>query len=118
MQMLCIAVIGFLGGICSGLFGVGGGIIFVPLMVMALGFDIHLAVGTSLAIILPTAGAALFRHYQAGQVDWKIALFIAILAIAGSWLGASLSLKLPVPVLRRLFALLMIVAAAKMLLRN
>lgn len=118
MQLFLIAVIGFAGGVCSGLFGVGGGLIFVPLMVLVLGFDIHLAVGTSLAIIIPTAAAALLRHYKAGQVDWKMAALIALLAIAGSWLGASLSLRLPVAVLKKLFAVFMLLVAAKMLLRN
>jgi len=118
MQIFWIVVIGFLGGLTSGLFGIGGGTIFVPLMILALGFNIHLAVGTSLAIILPTAAVALIPHFKAGQVDWKIALLIALLAMAGSWLGAVLSLKLPIAVLNRLFAFLLIVIAVKMLLRN
>lgn len=118
MQMLVIAVVGFIGGLSSGLFGVGGGVVFVPLMVMALGFNIHLAVGTSLAIILPTAAVGLLRHYKDGQVDWKVAVLIALLAVLGSWIGAGLSIKLPVTMLRRLFAVLMIAVAVKLLLRN
>jgi len=109
-----IISIGTLGGMASGLLGVGGGLLFVPLLVFFLGFDMHTAIGTSLAVIVPTAMIALFRHGQADAVDWKTALIIAFFAVAGAWLGAAISLKLNTVILRRLFAGLLVLVAVRL----
>ena len=114
MPHLWGALIGALGGLASGLFGVGGGLIFVPLLVILLGFDIHVAIGTSLAVIIPTALAGLLRHGLAGKVDWTTAAIIAVFAILGAWLGAGLSLKINEVLLRRLFAFLIVIIALKL----
>ncbi len=114
MPYAIIALIGVLGGIVSGLFGVGGGILFVPLLILLKNFNPHLAIGTSLAVIVPTAFVAAFRHSLAGMIDWKTVLILALFAIAGAWLGSELSLKLEAGVLRRLYAFFLLALAFKL----
>jgi len=62
MSFILLAVIGILGGVASGLLGVGGGAIFVPLLVLMRHFDMHLAIGTSIAVVVPTAVIGIWRH--------------------------------------------------------
>lgn len=102
-----IGLIGLAGGFASGLFGVGGGVLFVPLMILCFGINTHLAIGTSLAAIFPTALAGALRHFAAGWVDWRLATVLALFAIVGAWLGAGISIRLEVTLLRKLFALLL-----------
>ena len=88
MQFLIAGLIGLVSGVTSGLFGVGGGIVMVPAMMFFMKMDIKLAVGTSLAVIIPTAIMGSFKHFQLGNVDWRVALMLAPTAIGGSYLGA------------------------------
>jgi uncharacterized protein len=88
MQYLIAALIGAASGLASGLFGVGGGIVMVPAMMFFMNMDIKMAVGTSLAVIIPTAIMGSFKHFTMGNVDWRVALMLAPTAIAGSYLGA------------------------------
>lgn len=118
MNWIIAASIGLLGGIASGLFGVGGGAVIVPMLIFFKKFEIHLAIGTSLAVIIPTAFAAVIKHAQAGNVDWKLACLIAVFSIAGAWAGAALCLKLDANILRRVFALFLVYVAFKLFFRN
>lgn len=118
MQTVWFILIGIFGGLVGGLFGIGGGTIFVPLLVILKRFDTHLAIGTSLAVILPTAAVALFRHAKGGQVDWQAAFWLALFGILGAWIGAGLSLKMDELLIRRLFAVLMIIVAVRLFLKN
>lgn len=114
MHIGILALIGILGGISSGLFGVGGGAVFVPLMVMMLGMDAHLAVGTSLAAVIPTAFAAAMKHGQAGMVDLKTAFLLAAFAMIGAWLGAKLSLRLDTLTLKRFYAVFLMLISVRL----
>ncbi|MBI3306570.1 MAG: sulfite exporter TauE/SafE family protein [Candidatus Omnitrophica bacterium] len=114
MNYLWMAMIGFLGGIAGGIFGVGGGIIFVPLMVLILRFDPHLAIGTSLAVIVPTALAAAFRNFHAGMIHWPTVIILTLFAILGSWTGAGLSLKIDAANLKRFYAIFLMLLSLKM----
>lgn len=114
MTYLIVALIGILGGIASGLVGVGGGTIFVPLLILVCKFNPHLAIGTSLAIVIPTAIVGALTHSRAGMVDWKSALMISACAILGAWLGSKLSVKLDTLLLKRIFAVLLVFIAFKM----
>lgn len=114
MQNFWVAIIGVFGGVMSGLLGVGGGLIFVPLMTFFLGFTIHQAVGTSLLIIIPTALVGVWAHARQGHVDIKTALTIAAFAILGAWVGAQLSGKVDPLFLKRLFAVLLVFIAFKL----
>jgi len=108
MNYLAIALVGLVSGVISGLFGVGGGIVMVPAMHFLLKLNFKMAVGTSLAIIVPTAVMGATKHYALGNVNWKMALLIAPLAILGSWVGAKMTVSLSGEHLRRAFGGFMI----------
>lgn len=118
MSLILTILIGVFGGIVSGLFGVGGGLIFVPLLVIACHFDPHLAVGTSLAAIIPTAFVGLLKHQGAHLVDWKAALLIAVCAMVGAWIGAGLSMSLEASLLKRLLAVFLLFLSIKLFFFN
>ncbi len=103
MQLFIAGVIGLVSGIMSGLFGVGGGIVMVPAMMFFMKLDIKLAVGTSLAVIIPTALVGSAKHFQMGNVDWKVALSLAPMALVGSYGGAWLTQKIASADLKRAF---------------
>jgi len=85
-------IIGTLGGLAAGLFGIGGGIVIVPALIYWVGFSQHVATGTSLAVLLPPIGfAAAFVYYRHGNVDVRAAVILAAFMFLGSWLGAKLA---------------------------
>ena len=118
MFYLLTAFIGFLGGLTSGMFGLGGGVIFVPLFVYLKGYSVHTAIGTSLAVIVPTALIGLSRYMRAGNVEWRVAAIVAVFALVGAWVGSGLSLKLDGVLLRRLFALVLVGISFKLFFQN
>jgi uncharacterized membrane protein YfcA len=94
MHYLIAGIIGLVSGVTSGLFGVGGGIVMVPAMIFLLSppiRDIKQAVGTSLLVIIPTALMGSYKHFTQGNIEWRTALSLAPLAIAGSYFGAWLT---------------------------
>jgi len=115
MQYLYAAVIGLLGGAASGLFGIGGGIVMVPAMIFLMKQDPRIAVGTSLAVIVPTALVGSFRHYSFDNIDWRIALMLAPTALIGGWIGPQIAEAISSLALKRAFAVLLLVAGVKLL---
>lgn len=118
MHYLIAGFIGLASGITSGLFGVGGGIVMVPAMLLLLSppvRDIKQAIGTSLIVIIPTALMGSIKHFQQGNVDWRTAAALAPLAIAGGYLGAWLTTHIPADNLKRAFGGFLIVIGAKLL---
>jgi len=118
MHLFLASIIGLVSGITSGLFGVGGGIVMVPAMVLLLSppiRDIKQAIGTSLVVIIPTAVMGSFKHFQQGNVDWRTALTLAPLAIAGSYLGAWLTNQISAGNLKRAFGGFLILVGARLL---
>ena len=115
MQYLVAGIIGLMGGLCSGLFGVGGGIVMVPAMVYWLNTNIKTAVGTSLVVIIPTALTSACKHYQLGNIDWRMAASLIPLAIVGGVIGAALTKPLPAETLKKLFGGFMILAGLRVL---
>jgi uncharacterized protein len=104
----------FFAGIISGLFGVGGGIIFVPLMVVAMGLSMKNAAPTSQFILLIASGSALVTHTLLGHPDFYQALLLSIGAFTGGLVGARLSLEIKENSLKILISIVMIAAAIKM----
>jgi len=97
-------VIGLVGGVAAGLFGVGGGVVIVPALIYWAGFSQHRATGTSLAVLLPPIGlAATLEYYRHGNVDLRAAVFLAGSMFAGAWLGAFVANQMKGPQLRMLF---------------
>lgn len=114
MRYLGYVLIGALAGIFSGLFGVGGGIIAIPLLVMACRFPQHLAQGTSAFMIVPTVLVVGFRYLRAGNADAGAALALALGAVPLGFLAATFAQRLPEVLLRRGFALLLMAIAAQL----
>jgi len=101
---LMFVVIGILGGIAAGLFGVGGGIVIVPALIYWAGFSQHKATGTSLAVLLPPIGlAAALEYYRHGNVDVRAAIILATTMFVGAWVGAYVANQMKGPHLRLIF---------------
>lgn len=117
MINIAVAAIGLLSGLVGGLFGVGGGVVIVPLLILALGISTKTAIGTSLAVIIPTSIMAALRHYQLGNVDLRLAALMAAGALIGALAGASLTAYVSGEWLRRGFAVFLILTAIRMLMK-
>ncbi|NVN93417.1 MAG: sulfite exporter TauE/SafE family protein [Desulfuromonadales bacterium] len=103
-QWFMFVIIGLFGGVTSGLFGIGGGIVIVPALIYWAGFSQHRATGTSLAVLLPPVGlAATLEYYRNGNVDIRAAMLIATTMLVGAWGGAFLANQIKGPHLRLLF---------------
>lgn len=103
--------VGLLVGTFSGLFGVGGGIIMVPLMILIWKLDMKMAIGTSLAAMVPTALFGSIRHYGLRNVDLSLAACLSVGAILGTvFIGAPLVKVLPAELLKRMFGIVMLVS--------
>jgi uncharacterized membrane protein YfcA len=114
--ILIIVLVGLAAGMLSGLVGVGGGIIIVPALVYFIGFSQKTAQGTSLALImLPVGIFGVLHYYKQGYVDYKIVGLLAIGFLAGSFFGSKIALSISQETLKKIFAMLMIVIAIKML---
>lgn len=104
---LAACVIGAFGG----LFGVGGGILFVPLLVLVFGFRQHRAQGTTLIALVPPTGLLAFLNYaRAGQVNWRVGLLLMPGVFLGGVAGARVALRLSPRPMRILFAALVLLA--------
>jgi hypothetical protein len=114
--LLVLIVIGIITGIMAGMLGIGGAIIMIPALVLLLGFTQQTAQGTSLAVMLPPIGIfAAINYYKAGYVDIRVALILAVTFIVGSYFGSKIALNLPQTVLKKIFGILLLLVAAKML---
>jgi len=114
--ILIIILVGIAAGMLGGLVGVGGGIIIVPALVYFVGMNQHSAQGTSLALImLPVGILGVLQYYKSGNVDFRIVGILAIGFFIGSFFGSKLALSLPQETIKKVFAVLMIVIAIKML---
>jgi uncharacterized protein len=100
-----VVVMGAAVGFLAGLFGVGGGVIMVPFLVFALDKTQHVAEGTALAVIVPTAIAGVIVHIRHRNVDLRVGALMALGGIAGGYLGASLALSLDADTLKIIFAI-------------
>jgi uncharacterized protein len=113
-----VVLIGLLGGVLAGLFGVGGGILFVPTLALGLGLTQLHAEATSLLAILPTAIVGSWRQHRYGNVDVRAAAFIGVASIGGVQAGVQLAESLPESTLRRLFGVLLLVTAVHVVWRT
>ena len=115
-QFAAFVLTGLVGGILSGLFGIGGGIVIIPILVLLFGMNQHLAQGTTLALFIPPIGLlAAWTYYRAGFVDLKVAGLICIGFFVGGFLGAKVATLFSEILLRRLFGCLMLLMALKMI---
>lgn len=116
MNPLIFTVVGLFVGVLSGLVGVGGGIVLVPILVYFFGFEQHLAQGTTTALLVPPIGIlAAYTYYKNGYVDVRAALWICAGFVFGSLFGAKIAVAVPKEALRKGFGFLLLAVSAKMI---
>ena len=118
MHIGMMLVVGLITGVFSGVFGVGGGVILVPVLVLLLGYTQVAATGTSLvALLLPVGLLGVLEYYRSGRLgipEIKTGLMIAVGLFFGAYVGAKIAVSLPQEVLRKSFALFLVFIAARL----
>lgn len=114
--LLYLILIGMAAGFLGGMVGIGGGVLIVPALVLILGLSQHKAQGISLAMILfPVGIFGVINYYKKGYVDFKYAGLLAVGFLIGSYVGSKFSLSLPQETVKKVFAVVMILLALKLL---
>ncbi len=107
----------FFGGLASGLLGIGGGLLMVPIMTFGMGMSMHLATATSMFTMIFTSISGVTQHYQAGHINFESALLLALGAIFGAQVGAYVSKRVSGKNLRRVFAIVVLVSGINMIIK-
>jgi uncharacterized protein len=119
MHAAGLVLLGILAGVLSGLTGLGGGVIIVPALIYLFRYSVHLAQGTTLALLVPPIGLlAAWNYYQKGYVDIPAAALIAVSFVIGSLFASRFAVSLPEAVLRRIFAVVLGIVALEMFFEN
>ncbi len=114
--IVLLIMIGLLAGFLSGLIGIGGGIIIVPALILLLGFSQKLAQGTSLGILLlPVGILAVMQYYKQGYLNVNYVLIVACAFVIGGLFGSKLALSLSDAKMKKIFAVILMILAIKML---
>lgn len=112
--MILFIAIGLAAGVLAGLFGIGGGIVIGPALILLAKFSPQTAAGTSLgAILLPVGALGAWEYYRRGSLDIAAALWIALGLLFGAWAGAKLAQTLSGPQLQKAFAILLVLIAIR-----
>ena len=114
--IVSLLIIGLLAGILSGFMGVGGGVVMIPLMMVFLGYDQHEAQGLSLAVLaVPVTFVAAYTYHTNGHpINWKFALIIAVCFVIGGYIGSKFAVRIDQAILKKIFAVILVVAAIKL----
>ena len=111
-----LVLVGLAAGFLSGLIGIGGGVIIVPALVFFLGFTQKQAQGTSLGILLlPVGILAVMQYYKQGYLNINYVIVVSIAFVAGGFLGSKLAISLSDEKIKKIFAVIMMLIALKML---
>jgi uncharacterized protein len=114
--ILLLILVGLAAGALSGMVGVGGGIIIVPALVYILGFSQFQAQGTSLGLLLlPVGFLAVWNYYKQGYIDVKVVLVMCAAFVIGGYVGSRFTLSLPQETVKKIFAVILLLVAGKML---
>lgn len=117
MQLFLGGLIGLAGGVLSGLFGIGGGLVIVPALILLLGMTPKQAAGTSLAaLVLPVGILGALEYFRAGHVDLRLAMLIAVGLLIGAFVGARLAIGLPDEFIQRAFGILLVLVGVRLAL--
>jgi len=117
MNAFLFILLGLVAGIFSGVFGVGGATILIPILVFLCGFSQHLAQGTTLAAMVPPIGLlAAWKYWQSGNVKLSVAGFICIGFFIGGYIGASFIQNVPEPLLKKAFGVFLLLVSLNMIL--
>jgi uncharacterized membrane protein YfcA len=115
-EIIWLLIIGLSAGILSGLVGIGGGIVLVPALVLVMKFSQHQAQGTVLAMLMmPVVALAVWNYYKEGNVDFRVALLLGLGFVFGSWAGSKLAIITPELYLKKVFGVLMLIIAIKLI---
>lgn len=116
-SLVVVGIIGLAGGVLSGLFGIGGGLVVVPGLVLLLGFPIGKAAGTSLAaLLLPVGLFGALEYVRAGQVDLRSAALLAVGLLLGAYLGARIGTTISPEVAQRAFGVFLAIVGVRLIL--
>ena len=116
MQVLVLLLLGLLTGTLSGLLGVGGAVIMIPVLIYIFKMSQHMAQGTALgAMLLPVGLLAAIKYYQAGDLNIYFAALIAIGFLFGGLIGATIAMPIPDEVLRRIFGVFLLLVSLKLI---
>lgn len=111
-EVVKMFVLGLSAGVLSGLFGIGGGLVIVPALVLIFGFDTKIAIGTSLfVILLPTGLLGVLEYWKNGEMKISAGLWIALGVFCGAYFGARMAGGLSAVTMRRLYAVFLLVVA-------
>lgn len=110
-QVLIGLLIGITSGTVGGVLGIGGGFILIPAMVFFLGFPQHVAEGTSLAVVIPTAVSGAIAYRRRGNVRFRLAALVGLGGVVGAIVGALVVVRIPDRPLKALFASVLLVIA-------
>ena len=114
---IILLVVGLIAGLLSGLVGIGGGIVIVPVLVYFLGFSQQQAQGTTLFMFLfPIGILGVMNYWKTSNVDWKTAAVIAITFVAGSYYGSKVAISLDQQNIKRVFGAIIILLGIKMVM--
>lgn len=114
--LVLLLLVGLAAGFLSGLVGIGGGVIMVPALVLLLGFSQKLAQGTSLGILLlPVGILAVIQYYKQGYLNVPYVIIVSAAFVVGGFLGSKLALSLSDEKMKKIFAIVMMLIAIKML---
>lgn len=117
MQLFLGGLIGLAGGVLSGLFGIGGGLVIVPALIVVLGMTAKQAAGTSLAaLLLPVGILGAIEYWRAGYIDIRVAMLVAVGILIGAFIGARLAIGLPNELIQRAFGVLLVVVGVRLAL--
>lgn len=116
MEVLGLLLIGVVAGGLSGFLGIGGATLLIPALIYIYKTTQHLAQGTSIAaLLLPVGLLAAIKYHQAGNINWKFALLMALGFLIGGYLGATFAQPVPDVFLKKIFAVYLLVIAIQML---
>ena len=114
-----VIVLGLFTGTVSGLLGIGGAVVVIPILVFMFGFDQHLAQGTTLAMMLPPVTfLAVMQYHKAGHINWKIALLLSAGFFIGGLLGSKIATNIDASTLKRIFGIMLLIISLKMIFSN
>ncbi|HNY42192.1 MAG TPA: sulfite exporter TauE/SafE family protein [Bryobacteraceae bacterium] len=117
MIYITLLAIGLAAGVLSGMFGIGGGLIIVPALLLILKMEQFAALGTSLAALIPPVGLlGAAEYYRNGHINMKYAGLIALGLFIGAYFGARITLGMSPEVIRKLYAVFLLAVAARILI--